>query len=241
MVKIGITKNQFALLTVAVLLSFMLEFSYADSSIFSIRGNWQSGDQYAVVASAYAISNDAYLSNDVIAAAFPRMYPPFIFYTISFVYDFIGSMYVTMFILTLLIKFVFVFSTFKLSLFILDDSRKAILASIILSFTHFMIPEELGVSQFIAKNVAFSFVPFILYIFLRYRNTRGSLFSMASLGLFSNFHLITMAPLTLPLCFSMVKEKRFKDVVSSIIAFLVFSLPVIYFGVFQRGQISIEM
>jgi len=220
-------------LLACILVSFFIEFSYGSYFLSNFHGNWYSIDQDVVITAAYRLSKDSFFSTDFLANSMIVLYPSWIFSLVEFFYDLIGNMFLTFFILTLSLKIIFVFSTFLLSEYLLKNEKLALLATFILSFTHFMGPEEIGIAELLAKNFVFAFMPLLFFLFFKYYK-KTSILIFVTLGFFLFFHSITVIPVILLLLYSLLVEKKSYKlffvclVISAVFSFLFIRLTPVY-------------
>jgi hypothetical protein len=194
-------------LLACILISFFIEFSYGNYFLSSFHGNWYNLDQDVIITAAYRLSKDNFFSNDFLTNNMIVLWPSWIFSLVSFFYDLVGNMFLTFFALTLSLKIIFVFSTFLLSEYLLKNEKLALLATFILSFTHFMGPEEIGLTQVLAKNFVFAFMPLLFFLFFKYYK-KTSVIIFVALGFFLFFHSITVLPVILLCLYSLLFEKK---------------------------------
>lgn len=154
-------------------------------------------------------------------------------------------MLLTFLLFTLFLKIVFVLSTFLLSKYLLKNEKLALLATFMLSFTHFMGPEEIGVTQVLAKNLIFAFMPLLFYLFFKYYK-KTSVVIFIVLGFFLFFHSITVLPIILLFLYSLLFEKKnFKLfslclLVSLIFSFFYFKSTSIYQEQFDVSTLNLR-
>ena len=216
-----------------ILISFAIEFIYGSYFLTNFHGNWYSIDQDVVITAAYRLSKDNFYSNDFLTNTVIKLYPSQIFYLVSLIYNLLNNMLLTFFLLTLFLKTIFVISTFFLSKYLLKNEKLALLATFMLSFTHFMGPEEIGVTQVLAKNFVFAFMPLLFYFFFKYYK-KSSAFIFILLGFFLFFHSITVLPVILLFLCSLIFEKKDLKlffvclIISSIFSFFYFKSTSVY-------------
>ena len=201
------SKVECAILAVIFLTSFILEFSYIDRFLAPVHGNWIAGDQYFEIGVAYFLSGQGLLKNDFVISHVAVLYPSAVFSLLGVLYNIFSDMFVIMLVLTLLLKGVFILSTYLLANYIFKNKRISLLAVFFVSFTHFMGSEEIGLSQLIGKTLPFAFMPLLFYLFLRnYKKYSIPIFIV--LGMMAYVHSITVIPVALALLFSLLFLKK---------------------------------
>lgn len=225
-----------------VISSFLIEFKYGDYSLTQFSGNWQSDDQNFMIPLSYRLTKDSFFENDVMVNMLLANYPVKIFNFIAQIYNIFGDMFLTLVFLTLMLKTIFVFSTYLLSKLLLKNNNAALLATAFLSFTHFMGIEEVGISQTIWKTFVFAFVPLIFYIFLKYgKNKLVSPLLFASLGVLVYFHSYSAVPIALLLFYSLFKEKGYKSLLLCSIVFAIFFIPYFLTAFAGKSAFALEL
>jgi len=128
-------------------------------------------------------------------------------------------------ITTFILKAVFIFSAFLLSNHLFKNTKIALLATFMLSFTHFMGPEQIGVVVLLPSPIVFSFIPLIIYLFLKI-NKKFFPIIFAILACLAYVHPYHIAPMVLIFSFSLVfKYKNIKLLALCLIVFTILITP----------------
>lgn len=212
----------FVALTLLAVLSFSIEAKYASYSPFPIQGNWRNNDHTLVIPAAYAVSNNGYFQNDPIILAYLDAFPRTLPQLLAFGYNITKNMYVAYLLELLTMKMIFVFSSFFLSQHLFKNEKVALLATSVVSFSHFMGPEDIGVSEVLGKNVAFALMPLIFYAVLKFDRY---IESYAIAGFMTYFHVMSSIPIALAISLFLFTKKRFKHVAIGLFLFFILSFP----------------
>ncbi|MBI5355848.1 MAG: hypothetical protein HZB68_05325, partial [Candidatus Aenigmarchaeota archaeon] len=214
-----------ALIIVSLLLafSFLIEAKFLDYGFFTIHGNWKNNDQSLVIPASYLASGNGLFAKDFAINEYLSAYPSTIFKTLGLFYTIFGDMLAGYLSLLLVLKAIFIFSTFFLAERLLGDEKKALLATFALSLTHFMGVEEIGVSEVVAKSFAFAFFPALVYFLLKGKPKAV----FAALGIMAYFHALSAIPLFLAFSTYLLNEKR-NGAIVPITIFIVIFLPFLY-------------
>jgi 4-amino-4-deoxy-L-arabinose transferase-like glycosyltransferase len=229
-------KHVLLLLLVIALASFAIEAKFASQPIFPIHGNWANNDHSLVIPAAYYLSGKGYFQNDFSIVEYVNAYPTLLFQLLAGAYDLMGGMQVAYFLLFLILKIIFVFSTFLLAKLLLKDDRLALLAVLVLAFTHFMGSEEIGVSEVVAKGFVFAFMPLLFYLFLK--DTRKFAVPVSlGLGALTYFHVISTVPVVIAMGLLLLWKRDFKLLATCAVAFAIVSLP-FFVGLLQAPAVD---
>jgi len=231
-------KKIIIVLLLLIITSTLLEFKFGNFSLTPIQGNWENNDQILQIPAIYKISNDSLFANDAIIGEYINIYPTLLFSLTASLYTFTSDMMLTYFLLFLLLKTTFIFSVFLLSKHLLKKHSVALLATLFLSFTHFMGSDEIGLSEVVPKNFVFAFMPLVFWLFLKDRK-KNWLPCFSILGLMAYFHLFSVMPILLLFSYSYLSKKEYTGFFKSVIVFSILILPFLIFTVQQpSGKID---
>lgn len=149
-------------------------------------------------------------------------------------------MMLTYFMVFLALKIVFIVSVFLLSKLLLKNENQALLATLFLSFTHFMGADEIGLTEVVPKNFAFAFMPIVFYLFLKDRK-KYSVPCFISLAIVSYFHVFTTVPVALLFLYSHISKKEYKQALISILIFGILTAPFLFLTAHPAGKIDPEI
>ena len=219
-----ISKKIILILISLVILSTLFEFKFGNYSLTPIQGNWDNNDQMLQIPSIYRLSNEKLFANDPIIGEYINIYPTLLFSLMANVYNISSNMMFSYFIVFLILKTVFIISVFLLSNLLLKSRNAAIIATLFLSFTHFMGADEIGLTEVVPKNFAFAFMPLIFYLFLKDREKyKTPCFLM--LGILSLFHIFSTMPVVIMFCYSYISKNQYRKIIWPLAIFLLLAVP----------------
>jgi len=163
-----LNRKLLAILFFLFISTFILEFKYIDYSPFPVSGNWITNDQHIQVPTSYFLSKDGHFATDFTIREYNLIYPSILFRSISFFYDLTGNMFFVYAFLLLFLKLIYIAISYLLSYELLRNRKHAIFATFLVSFSHFMGAEEIGVSEVVPKNVVFPLMLILIYTFIKY-------------------------------------------------------------------------
>lgn len=217
-------KRIIIILLLLIVTSSIFEFKFANLSLTPINGNWENNDQALQIPAVYRLSKDQYFVNDPVINEYIKIYPTVLFPLIAAVYNIISDMTFTYFILFFILKIIFIISVYLLSNLLLKNKTLALLATLLLSYTHFMGAEVIGVSELLPKDFVFAFMPLLLYLFLKDRQ-KYSIPCFAALGILSYFHIFSVVPAVLMISYSLISKKQYRIFLASGLAFTAITIP----------------
>lgn len=229
-------RKAYIILVLLVALSFLIEGKYASYSPFPIHGTWRNNDHTLVIPAAYAITNDGYFQNDPVVLAYLNVFPRALPSLLAFGYNTTKNMFVSYLLELFVLKTIFVFSVFFLSQHLFKNERLAILSTFAVSFSHFMGPEDIGVSEVLGKSIAFAFMPLIFYASLKYDKFAES---YAGAGILTYFHVMSSIPIALALSFVLISKKQIKRSLIGLAIFFILSFPLLI-DLTARTPVNIE-
>ena len=222
------TFKSFILLSIIIsliLVSFIYEFKFLDYSISPINGNWQNVDQYIEIPTSYFLSGAKLFQKDFAVSEFAKIYPSFLFPLMGFLFSLTKNMLFNYVIIFIFLKSIYVFFSYKLSKLLLKKESLALLATLFLSFSHFIGPDEIGLIEIVPKDFVFAFIPLIFYLFFK-DPKKYYIPIFIALGVLVYFHSISIIPIALIFLFSILFIKKdYKMFLVSVVIFSIVFLP----------------